>query len=193
MSNPNPETAADLELMLSIGGLVGHVVLERPPADFASEVRRRFAGFAIPAAPHVARAFTLRLGCTGSPVKADAQGVPLPLRVDSDQGDGQLCISRWDFEARLQRADRAGGVGVPGETADTLVGTGETRPVVFAFESLLRVLWSALLPRAGGALFHACGFSSAGRGERGRQDDARAQGPRRRRHVRRSRGARARR
>jgi hypothetical protein len=141
--------ASSFELLLSIGGVVGHVVLEGFEPAFVSEVQRRFVGFTLPCAPHVARTFSLRLCCAGSPVKADAAGTPLPLSVETA---GAIAIKRWDFRARL---DRSG---------DVLEGAGETRPAIFALESLLRVLWSVLLPRAGGALFHACGFADAGRG-----------------------------
>jgi hypothetical protein len=151
----NPVQHPDLELLLSIGGVVGHVVLERPDPVFASEVQRRFVGFTLPCAPSVERAFSVRIRCAGSPVKADAAGTPLPLRVDSQDGglEQVLEIERWDFSVKLARKE--GG---------TFIGMGETRPVIFAFESLLRVVWSALLPLAGGALFHACGFADAGRG-----------------------------
>jgi hypothetical protein len=160
-STPTP-AHPNLELLLSIGGVVGLVVLEAPHPDFAREVQRRFLGFTLPCAPHVERAFSVRLSCAGSPVKADAAGTPLPLQVRSSSRE--ISVDRWDFRVQLQRGAGPDGFTGAHPGALTFVGRGEVRPVIFAFESLLRVLWSALLPRAGGALFHACGFADAGRG-----------------------------
>ena len=145
----NPGT--DLELYLSIGGMVGHVVVVDAPAAFARDVEQRFAAFLLPRASQVKLGFSLRLRCAPGRPRVGSDGVAGNLTVHATARS--VTVEHWDFEARLGRV----GTG-------PLHGIGTTRPTHFAFESLLRVMWSALLPQEGGALFHACGLHDAGRG-----------------------------
>ena len=156
---PAPEKGADFELLLSIGGVVGHVVLEGPAAPFAKAVEQRFAAFCLPNSAQVNRVFSLRLRCeseaqSGNPHSVGAgEAIPQALRVDA-AGNG-VRIERGDFAATLNR---------PVQSAGPSEGRGRTRETLWAFESLMRVLWSIYLPRAGGVLMHACGLQTSGCG-----------------------------
>src|SRR4051794_27782442 len=66
------------ELLVSIGGVVGHLVLTGAPARLLSELRRRCGPFCLPCSPHVDRAFTLRIALQGSPVPAAAPSAGPP-------------------------------------------------------------------------------------------------------------------
>ncbi|HEY0705286.1 MAG TPA: hypothetical protein VGG33_00725 [Polyangia bacterium] len=145
----------DTELLLAIGGVVGHVVLERPPARFAAEIADRFGAFCLPNSPQVERAFSIRLRCddVASERAPRATAGEAGLRVDASGTN--IVIERGDFAARLAR---------PLPSAGPHQGVGRTNASLWSFESLLRVLWSICLPRAGGALIHGCGLQTAGRG-----------------------------
>ena len=140
-----------LELHLSIGGMVGHVVIDDAPPTFARDIEQRFAGFCLPRGSRVESSFSLRLRCTpGRPDEA-ASSEPNPLSVLATAG--AVRVEHRDFQAQLERST----------PAEPLQGSGTTRPTQAAFVSLMRVLWSALLPQTGGALFHACGLHDGGR------------------------------
>ena len=72
-----------------------------------------------------------------------------PLRVD--ESDRAIRIARWDFSARLAPTAPS-----DADSGTVWVGGVTCQMNPFAFDSLLRVLWAIFLPRAGGALFHAC-------------------------------------
>jgi hypothetical protein len=139
----------DAQLLLSIGGLVGRLVLGAAPAPFIRQLRERYDAFSLPPSPSVEHVFTLEIRFrTSKPSperwrKANAR----PLSVKA--GEREIDVDRWDFTAQLHRRGPA-----PGLFAGQ--ATCELNP--FAFDSLMRVLWSIFLPRAGGALFHACGL-----------------------------------
>lgn len=150
-----PEVGAEFELLLSIGGVVGHVVLEGPTAAFVAAIESRFAAFSLPNSPQVNRTFTLRLRCEDAVAKSD------PTR------DGDTPALRIDVSGNnvtVERVDFAAVIGRPLPSAGPSEGRGRTWNTVWAFESLLRILWSVYLPRAGGALLHACGLHNGGRG-----------------------------
>jgi hypothetical protein len=139
------------ELMLSIGGVVGHLEITGAPEPFLAQVRARYDAFTLPPAPGVQRAFSARLRF--DPVRPRSSAEPTgptvrPLAVDAS--DKALDIDRWDFALRLAPEGR-------GRSA-TWSGTGRCDMNPFALDSLLRVLWSVFLPRAGGALVHSCGL-----------------------------------
>jgi hypothetical protein len=140
---------SDRELLLSIGGLVGRLALGSAPPAFLAQLRERYDAFSLPRSPAVEHIFTIDLRFRSARPAPDrwrkASSHPLVVRSD----DKAVEIDRWDFTATLHRKGRPGGI-FAGQA------TCELNP--FAFDSLLRVLWSIFLPRAGGALFHACGL-----------------------------------
>jgi len=149
MTMPGERSGGRNELLLSIGGLVGRLVLGAAPAQFLEPLRERYQAFRLPPSPAVEQVFTLELRFrTSRPSSArwrNASAHPLSVTTDPRRVD----IDRWDFAAQLRRRGAAPGVFVGQATC-------ELNP--FAFDSLLRVLWSIFLPRAGAALFHACGL-----------------------------------
>jgi hypothetical protein len=141
------------ELLVSIGGVVGHLVMVGAPGPLLADLRRRYAAFLLPNSPGVDRAFSLRVTMRGQePTPMDARRIALPPRVQA-AGD-EVEIERGDFYAELRRARP----GLPFQ------GRGQCQATHVAFESLLRILWSVFLPWSGGALFHACGFRDDDRG-----------------------------
>jgi hypothetical protein len=140
------------ELLISIGGVVGHLLVSGPAATLVADLRQRYAAFCLPCSPKVERHFTLRIVLQGRPAAIDPERSAEPPRLQT-QAD-RIEIERLDFHAALER--QAGRGSFAGSA------TCQANPV--AFESLLRVLWSVFLPRHGGALFHACGFRTDGRG-----------------------------
>jgi hypothetical protein len=141
------------ELLLSIGGLVGHVELEGAQPTFIAQLRARYGAFEMPAAPRVERDFSLRLriesaAAPGQP--ADVEGHPLTVAA----AGRELKIDRWDLGVRLAApAGRARRIVYQGE------GWCEMSP--FSLDCILRVIWATLLPRAGGLLVHGCGLRHA--------------------------------
>jgi hypothetical protein len=140
---------SDRELLLSIGGLVGRFALGSAPVPFVAQLRERYDAFTLPRSPAVEHIFTVDLRFRSAKPAPDRwrKASSHPLIVKSDHRTVE--IDRWDFTATLQRRGPPGGV-FAGQA------TCELNP--FALDSLLRVLWSIFLPRAGGALFHACGL-----------------------------------
>jgi hypothetical protein len=134
------------ELFVSIGGLVGRLSLEHPTDELMGDLAHRYQGFLLPGPPEVEPAFSLL-------VSLQAQRV-LPgwpddvVRADVRTTATAIAIERWDFQARLERAGEGG----------PFVGAARCQARWVAIESLLRVSWSVLLPRAGGGLFHGCSF-----------------------------------
>jgi hypothetical protein len=130
------------EFLLSIAGITGHLTLNLGES-LVTELRNRYDDFLIPPAPWVSREFSLRL--TGREMPPQPAGDKPPVVHSNDR---EIGIGRWDFEARLE----SGGAGLP------WTGTATIRESVYSIDTLLRILWSILLRRAGGGLFHACGL-----------------------------------
>ena len=149
MATATDSKTDDPELLLSIGGLVGRLALGAAPDRFLRQLRERYDAFTLPPSHAVDHVFALQIRFrTSRPSperwrKASAH----PLSVSA--GAKEVEIDRWDFSAQLRRR---GGPGGP------FVGNATCELNPFAFDSLMRVLWSIFLPRAGGALFHACGL-----------------------------------
>ena len=140
------------ELVLSIGGLVGHFHLGAAPAPFLEQLKERYGPYAVPSADWVGRAFSLAV-TFGPPVHVGSRVHEMadhPLRVE--ESDSGIRINRWDFAARIEPP--AAAPATPMAWQGTV--TCEMNP--FAFDSLLRVLWAVFLPRTGGGLFHSCAF-----------------------------------
>jgi hypothetical protein len=149
-----------VEIVLSIGGIVGHLTLGPAPAPFVEQLRQRYSPYAVPPAPWVERAFSLRIAFSPAAAGVDryaraGEVAAHPLRVE--ESDRSIRIARWDFRAGLA-PEVGSGRGVRTQVARSRSWSGEVTCQMnpFAFDSLLRVLWSIFLPRSGGALFHAC-------------------------------------
>lgn len=148
-----PREPSTCELLISIGGLVGHLELGRAPGRFVEQLLERYGPYLVPAAAWVERGFSLRMSFTAAtlPVAAEARAHEVskgPLRVD--EGERALRITRWDFSARLTQGGSGG----------AWRGEASCQMNPFAFDSLLRVLWATLLPQLGGALLHSCALRS---------------------------------
>jgi hypothetical protein len=151
-----PRKAPTTQLVLSIGGIAGRLDLEGAPEPFIAQVRERYGAFLMPASPAVEARFALRLRFESVPPPADltahyASTQAHPLRVRAT--DKTLAISRWDLGVRLA-ARRA-----RGRTA--WAGAGHCRMSPFSLDAVLRVIWSALLPREDALLVHSCGLRHA--------------------------------
>jgi hypothetical protein len=152
MTNENPTT----NLLLSIGGIVGRLKLGAAPDPFLAQVRERYGAFNMPAAPDVDAGFSLRLRFESAPPPADidahhakVQAHPLTVKAT----DKTITIARWDLAVRLT-AKRSRG-------RTEWVGTGRCRMSPFSLDCILRVIWSALLPREDALLVHSCGLRHA--------------------------------
>ena len=143
------------EMMLSIGGLVGHVELVGAPAVFIEQVRARYGAFEMPAAPSVVRDFSLRLDLMSAKFRQAASQFwethPLVVSVDGDD----LSIDRWDLSVRMTPAPTAR------RKKTGYVGQGHCEMNPFSLDCVLRVIWSTLLPRLGGFLIHGCALRHA--------------------------------
>ncbi len=156
---PEP-AAATRRLLISIAGLVGEVNLAGAPAVFWDQLRARYGAFELPAGTQPTRDFVLRLDMVSiaPPTSREAvqrrydEALSRPLAVNAV--GRTIAARRWDFDVRLSgRAGRGGGV--------LYRGTGRCEMSPFAVDCILRVIFSTLLPRAGGMLIHACGLRHA--------------------------------
>jgi len=143
-----------MELLISIGGVVGHFSLGGAPAPFLQQVRDRYGPYAVPPAGWVGRAFSLAVTFSGAPAVTDGglragEVAARPLRVE--ESEAAIRVTRWDFSAALAPGRQAGDTGRP-----IWEGQAACQMTPFALDSLMRVLWAVFLPRSGGALFHAC-------------------------------------
>lgn len=140
------------DVMLSIGGVVGHVALGTAPPAFLDQVRARYDAFFLPPAEWVDRAFALKLNflpaIPARPTGRTEEQRSQPLVVSATTR--VIKIDRWDFSVRLTAEIFRG--------RPRWSGTGRCEMNPFALDSLLRVLWSIFLPHNGGALLHACGL-----------------------------------
>ena len=143
-------TTGELEettLLLSVGGVVGEVSLIGATPAFAADIRRRYAGFSLPNGKSVPRGFVLEVVFSEN----TRLGGPWPegvIQPEVSSTSTRIDIRRWDFLCRMRCGPRGG----------SFTGTAECLAQPWTLESLLRVVWSVLLPRAGGGLFHACGM-----------------------------------
>jgi hypothetical protein len=146
------------ELLLSIGPVVGHLSFTGAPPTLMDQARARYDAFMMPVSPGAAHTFSVVLRCDSSrPVRPGGRGAEVgahPLTVTTT--DRTIEIDRWDFSLRLT-LEKGRGRGA----AARWTGAGRCELNPFALDSLLRVLWSVFLPRAGGALVHACGLRHA--------------------------------
>jgi len=147
-----PGQNAATELLLSIGGVIGHFALGDAPAPFLQQVRDRYGPYTVPPAAWVQRAFSVAVTFTAAVTATDGElrageVAARPLRVD--ESNQAIRVARWDFSAALGPGRVAGSRAVWEGQA-----TCQMNP--FALDSLMRVLWAVFLPRSGGALFHAC-------------------------------------
>ena len=162
--------SAQTELLLSMGGVVGHFGLDGAPGPFVAQLMERYGPYAIPVAPWVQRTFSVRVSFAAASPMTDprvraGEVAARPLRVE--ETDARVKINRWDFSVALDSVARPRAVEGASEGAgdgSRFVGGGTCQMNPFAFDSLLRVLWATFLPRAGGALFHACAFRIDERG-----------------------------
>jgi hypothetical protein len=150
--------APSTELLLSIGGLAGRVILGAAPEPFLVQARARYGAFTMPPSPGVAAGFSLRLAFEPAPPVApaavpahlaDTQAHPLTVKAT----DKSITISRWDIDVRL-RAKRVG-------RRTEWVGSGRCGMNPFSLDCVLRVVWSVLLPREDALLVHSCGLRHA--------------------------------
>ncbi|MDB4981867.1 MAG: hypothetical protein JWM82_2619 [Myxococcales bacterium] len=146
-------------LMISIGGLVGDVQLVGVAAPFVAQARERYAAFLLPPAPDVRCGFSVKLALE-VPLRKMTPGGPgqMPLEVQQNPltvkaTDKTLSITRWDLEVRLRA------VKVRGRTEWRGSGRGNMSPITL--DCILRVIWSALLPREDAMLVHSCGLRHA--------------------------------
>lgn len=150
-TSPEPLRESSHELVLSIGGEVGRLTLEGVPGPFLEQLRNRYEPWGVPASPILDATFSLRVKMNSAPPArpggrmGDLARRPLAIRDSADH----VSITRWDFEAHLSRRP-------DGDRHRRWGGSAACELNVLAFDSLLRVLWSIFLPRAGGALVHAC-------------------------------------
>jgi hypothetical protein len=143
------------ELMLSIGGLVGHFEMVDAPAVFMDQVRARYGAFAMPVASIALRDFSLRLAFRSATTLKQGARPPWetnPLTVDV--ADSDIAIDRWDLSVRVSRG--------PGRRHRAPYrGEGHCELNPYALDCILRVMWATLLPRMGGLLVHGCGLRHA--------------------------------
>jgi len=150
-----PRAGRGEELMLSIGGMVGHLDLVGANAVFVKQLRERYGAFEMPAAERVERDFSLRLDLAAMArppgTQADVDRRPLTVTAEGRA----ISIERWDIAVRLAAA--------PAGRARRTVYRGEGRCEMspFAVDCVLRVVFATLLPRAGGLLVHGCGLRHA--------------------------------
>ncbi len=143
------------EMMLSIGGLVGHLELVGAPQVFIDQVRARYGAFEMPVAPSVVRDFSLRLDLVSARFRQAASQFwethPLVVSVEGED----LSIDRWDLSVRITTAPAAR------RKKTGYVGQGRCEMNPFSLDCVLRVIWSTLLPRKGGFLIHGCALRHA--------------------------------
>jgi hypothetical protein len=149
-----------VEILLSIGGIVGHLTMGPAPAPFLQQLHERYSPYVVPPAAWVGRAFSLQIAFVPAAAVIDryaraGEVAAYPLRVE--ESEGAIRVTRWDFRAGLA-AQVGAGRGARTEVPPVRSWSGEVTCQMnpYAFDSLLRVLWSIFLPRSGGALFHAC-------------------------------------
>jgi hypothetical protein len=157
-----PHAIVTPSLVLSFGDLVGRFDMRPlPPASadqFLSQLCSRYAPFLLPADAPASTLVAATLDFVPTPAAASRERQmeehPLVVSTTTDAaGLTGLTIERWDFAASL--ALRTEGV---------FRGHARCEMNPHSFDSLLRVIWSVLLPHNGGAILHACGIHNGGQG-----------------------------
>jgi hypothetical protein len=145
------------ELMLSIGGVVGHLELRGAGPVFVDQLRERYDAFSMPVVAQVERDFILvltfeRPAASGTASDRLAKTEAVPLKVVAR--GRTIAAERWDFKVGLAGRPASGG-------RVTYRGSGSCDMSPFALDCVLRVLYATLLPRMGGMLIHGCGLRHA--------------------------------
>src|SRR5262245_4043854 len=102
MSPRSPSQRRD-EILLSIGGVVAHLELLGAQPVFMEQLRARYGAFELPAAPRIARDFSLRLTLESAAPPGVAGRRPTPQThplVVSATGV-KIAAERWDFAIKL--------------------------------------------------------------------------------------------
>jgi hypothetical protein len=97
----------DATLLLSIGGVVGEVILIGATATLVAEISRRYAGFSLPNGKSVPRGFALEVTFSDNP----RLGGPWPAGViqpEVGSSSTAIDIRRWDFLCRMTCGPRCG-------------------------------------------------------------------------------------
>jgi hypothetical protein len=142
-------------MYVHVGGVTGSFQLECAGRSLMQQIRVRLGNYAsAEASPFPTPTFALRVVFRGGlePPPSAGGGVIRPVVHASAT---LITIDRWDFQATLART---------GSDA-VWAGSATCRDTPYDFESLLRVIWSLLLPREGAALVHACGVRLPGRAD----------------------------
>lgn len=163
MTMPAPKTKST-ELIISIGGIAGRLTFEGAPGEFIGQVKARYAAFTMPTSPLIEAGFSLRVVLESAPpvaetaeAKAAWAALFAARQLTVSATDKTLRIDRWDLKARLtakQTRTRHGRV-------TRWAGTAQCQLSPYAVDCMLRVIWSALLPREDGLLVHSCGLRHA--------------------------------
>src|SRR5438876_2986743 len=96
------------ELLLSIGGIAGRILIDGAPSTFVEQLRTRYAAVTLPLSPVVEVGFSLRVTFTSArPALTEEERRAVnrhtlshPLVVKTT--DATIRIERWDLEARLR-------------------------------------------------------------------------------------------
>ena len=143
------------ELLLAIGGIVGHLQLRGAQPLFVEQLRARYGTFLLPMSARARTDFALRLDLySAAPPGSLTRGrrpAEYPLQVSALSHE--IAIDRWDVRVRLKRTGK-------GRRLDYR-GKGECAMSPFAVDCILRVIWATLLPHVGGLLVHGCGLRHA--------------------------------
>ncbi|HEY0713265.1 MAG TPA: hypothetical protein VGF45_11370 [Polyangia bacterium] len=149
-------------LVISLGDLSARLQMGPVAPAFLDQLHARYAAFFVPPDVFVQPTMTIDLelvaGPNASAREQQMQERPLAVRSITDRVSHherleRLEIDRWDLGATLTRTDD-----------DGFRGHAWCEQNPHSFDTLLRVIWSVLLPHAGGALLHACGVRSEGTG-----------------------------
>jgi hypothetical protein len=129
---------------------------------FRSQLEGRYAPFLVSAGDiDPLMVIDLTFVACGEATDRDRQMREHPLVVATDLSEpsaqisrfSRFSVNRWDLEAQLHR-DEAG----------RWHGQARCEENPHSFDTLLRVIWSVLLPHYGGAILHACGIRNDGAG-----------------------------
>jgi hypothetical protein len=155
MSPRSPKRPRE-ELLLSIGGVVAHLELIGAQPLFMEQLRARYGAFEMPAAPWVAKDFSLRLTLESAAPPGDPNRRAIidahPLAVNA--AGRTITAERWDFAVKLTTESGRG-------SHVSYRGSGRCEMNPFAVDCMLRVLYATILPRVGGMLIHGCALRHA--------------------------------